>query len=101
MKIFDAFVINIGIFNECVILCVKEVIKYYKVLNKFIVLDFVGCFVSVLCYDISLEFLKSGGVSAFRGNVVELGFLVGIFCESKGLDFYDVVIFIEMVKWVV
>lgn len=98
MKIFDVFVINIGIFNECVILCVKEVIKYYKVLNKFIVLDFVGCFVSVLCYDISLEFLKSGGVSVFRGNVVELGFLVGIFCESKGLDFYDVVIFIEMVK---
>lgn len=83
-KISDALAINIGTLNERTILCAKEAIKHYKALNKPIVLDPVGCSASALRHDTSLELLKSGGISALRGNAAELGSLVGISCESKG-----------------
>ncbi|WP_000243087.1 hydroxyethylthiazole kinase [Helicobacter pylori] len=97
-KISDALAINIGTLNERIILCAKEAIKHYKALNKPIVLDPVGCSASALRYDTSLELLKSGGVSALRGNAAELGSLVGISCESKGLDSHDVTTPVEIIK---
>ncbi len=97
-KISDALAINIGTLNDRAILCAKEAIKHYKALNKPIVLDPVGCSVSALRYDTSLELLKSGGISALRGNAAELGSLVGISCESKGLDSNDATTPIEIVK---
>lgn len=61
-------------------------------------LDPVGCSASALRYDTSLELLESEGVSALRGNAAELGSLVGISCESKGLDSHYATTPVEMVK---
>ncbi|WP_187915765.1 hydroxyethylthiazole kinase [Helicobacter pylori] len=97
-KISDALAINIGTLNERTILCAKEAIKRYKALNKPIVLDPVGCSASALRYDTSLELLESEGVSVLRGNAAELGSLVGISCESKGLDSKHSATPIEIVK---
>ncbi|MDZ7551717.1 hydroxyethylthiazole kinase, partial [Helicobacter pylori] len=46
----------------------------------------------------SLELLKSGGISVLRGNAAELGSLVGISCESKGLDSHDTTTPVEIIK---
>ncbi|PDW34118.1 hydroxyethylthiazole kinase [Helicobacter pylori] len=97
-KISDALAINIGTLNDRTILCAKEAIKRYKALDKPIVLDPVGCSASALRYDTSLEFLESEGVSALRGNAAELGSLVGISCESKGLDSHDATTPVEIIK---
>ncbi|AFI05374.1 hydroxyethylthiazole kinase [Helicobacter cetorum] len=99
-QISDALAINIGTLNERTILCSKEAIKHYKALNKPIVLDPVGCLASALRYNTSLELLESGGISVLRGNVAELGSLVDISCESKGLDAYYSTKSIEIVKLV-
>ncbi|GAA8937607.1 hypothetical protein HpEKB20_09900 [Helicobacter pylori] len=97
-NISDALAINIGTLNERTILCAKEAIKHYKALNKPIVLDPVGCSASTLRHDTSLELLESKGISALRGNAAELGSLVGISCQSKGLDSHDASTPVEMVK---
>ncbi len=86
LKIADSLVVNIGTLDETWIPSMEEAVKIATDFKKPVVLDPVGAGATRLRTETALNLLKIGKITVLKGNLGEIGALLGRQGLTKGVE---------------